>query len=241
MEQNPIAIITGASKGIGKACAIGLAQKGYRTVLVARNEFALLAVSKEIKECYIENPSLTPIVYPLDVTNLDGTKQFVEDIFNQVGRVDVLINNAGLGVTGTLDIPVSEFERASNANLLAPFVLLQEVVPIMRSQGKGYIFNIASQLGKTGFAGMGAYGATKFALVGLNESLFRELSQEGISVTAICPGWVNTDMAKEVGTPFSDEEMIQPEDVMKTIDWILELSPSASVKEIILECKATIS
>jgi 3-oxoacyl-[acyl-carrier protein] reductase len=241
MEQNPIAIITGASKGIGKACAIGLAQKGYRTVLVARNESALLDVSKEIKECYIENQSLTPIVYPLDVTNLDGTKQFVKDILNQVGRVDVLINNAGLGVTGTLDVSVSEFERASNANLLAPFVLLQEVVPIMRSQGKGYIFNIASQLGKTGFAGMGAYGATKFALVGLNESLFRELSQEGISVTAICPGWVNTDMAKEVGTPFADDEMIQPEDVMKTIEWILAMSPSAYVKEIILECKATIS
>jgi 3-oxoacyl-[acyl-carrier protein] reductase len=241
MEQNPIAIITGASKGIGKACAIGLAQKGYRTVLVARNESALLDVSKEIKECYIENQSLTPIVYPLDVTNLDGTKQFVKDILNQVGRVDVLINNAGLGVTGTLDVSVSEFERASNANLLAPFVLLQEVVPIMRSQGKGYIFNIASQLGKTGFAGMGAYGATKFALVGLNESLFRELSQEGVSVTAICPGWVNTDMAKEVGTPFADEEMIQPEDVMKTIEWILAMSPSAYVKEIILECKATIS
>ncbi|WP_390614456.1 SDR family oxidoreductase [Maricurvus nonylphenolicus] len=241
MEQYPVAIITGASRGIGRACAIGLAQNGYQTILVARSETSLLDVANEINEKYISDSSLSPIVFPLDLTELEKIEGFVKEVIQQVGRVDVLVNNAGLAVTGSLDVSISEFERASYSNLFSPFALLKEIVPIMRAQGSGYIFNIASQLGKTCFAGMGAYGAAKSALIGLNDSLFRELSGEGISVTAICPGWVNTDMAQEVGTPFADEDMIQPEDIMKTISWLLEMSPAAKVKEIVLECKGTIS
>lgn len=241
MEQYPVAIITGASRGIGKACAIGLAQNGYRTILVARNESSLLDVANEINEKHISDSSISPIVFSLDLTDLEKIEGFVGEVIRQLGRVDVLVNNAGLAVTGSLDVSLSEFERTSCSNLFSPFALLKEIVPIMRSQGRGYIFNIASQLGKTCFAGMGAYGATKSALIGLNDSLFRELSSEDISVTAICPGWVNTDMAQEVGTPFDNEEMIQPEDIMKTIKWLLEISPAAKVKEVILECKGTIS
>jgi 3-oxoacyl-[acyl-carrier protein] reductase len=240
MKAYPVAIITGASKGIGKACAIGLAQKGYRTVLVARTETTLQEVAHEIREQHIRNTEQTPLVYPLDVTDKDKVQRFVQDIVEQLGRIDVLINNAGLTIKGSLNMSVAEFEQLFKANLRAPFSFLKAVVPIMKQQQSGHIFNIASRAGKYGIAGSGGYVATKFGLVGLSESLYRELAQEGISVTAICPGWVNTEMAQYAGTPLSHEDMIQPKDVMKTIQWVLDLSPGACVKEIVIECHKSI-
>ena len=116
-----------------------------------------------------------------------------------------------------------------------------KVVPIMKKQGSGHIFNIASRAGKVGFAGKGVYGATKFGLVGLSESLYRELSEAGISVTAICPGWVNTELAQQGGTPLSEEDMIQPEDILKTIQWLLALSPNTRIKDVVIECNKSIA
>jgi short-subunit dehydrogenase len=240
MKAYPVAIITGASKGIGKACAIGLAQKGYRTVLVARTETTLQEVAYEIREQHIQNTEQTPLVYPRDVTDEDKVQLLVREIMEQLGRIDVLINNAGLTIKGSLNMSVAEFEQLFKANLRAPFSFLKAVVPIMKQQQSGHIFNIASRAGKYGFAGSGGYVATKFGLVGLSESLYRELAQEGISVTAICPGWVNTEMAQYAGTPLSHEDMIQPEDIIKTIQWMLDLSPGACVKEIVIECHKSI-
>jgi 3-oxoacyl-[acyl-carrier protein] reductase len=241
MKNYPVAIITGASKGIGKACSIGLSKNGYRTVLVARTESTLKEVAHEIQEHHIQDNEQIPLVYPLDVTNEHKIQQFVHEVMEQFGRIDVLINNAGLTIKGTLNISEIEFEKLFNANLRAPFSFLKAVVPIMKKQQKGHIFNIASRAGKVGFAGNGGYVATKFGLVGLNESLYRELAQEGISVTAICPGWVNTEMAQQAETPLSGADMIQPEDIMKTILWILALSPGTCVKEIVIECHKSIA
>jgi NAD(P)-dependent dehydrogenase (short-subunit alcohol dehydrogenase family) len=104
----------------------------------------------------------------------------------------------------------------------------------MKKQQSGYIFNVASRSGKVGFAGNGGYGASKFGLVGLSESLYRELTPQGIKVTALCPAWVNTNMAREAGTPLEADEMIQPEDVFETIRWLLSLSSGACVKEVVI-------
>ncbi|MDH3466250.1 MAG: SDR family oxidoreductase [Gammaproteobacteria bacterium] len=235
MEPHPVAIITGASQGIGKACAIGISQAGYRPVLVARTESKLRAVANEIEARLTTGEIQKPIVYPLDVTDYAKVQQFVAEIDNQFGRVDLLVNNAGILRRGTLDVSVSDFEQIIKTNLVSPFVLLKELVPLMKKRGKGHIFNIASRGGKTGFAGEGAYDASKFGIVGLSESLYRELAREGISVTAICPGWVNTEMAQQGGATLSGEEMIQPEDILKTIQWVLELAPNTCVREVVIE------
>ncbi|HYQ58420.1 MAG TPA: SDR family NAD(P)-dependent oxidoreductase, partial [Draconibacterium sp.] len=95
--------------------------------------------------------------------------------------------------------------------------------------------------GKVGFATSGAYSASKFGVVGLSEALYRELNPLGIRVTALCPGWVNTKMAYEAGTPLEGEQMIQPDDLFKTIEWLLNLSSGACVKEVILETPYSIS
>ena len=234
MEPYPVAIITGASRGIGKACALGLSQAGYRSVLVSRSESRLRELAAEIEAQNVESGT-EPIVYPLDVTDHVKVQQFVKEIDERLGRVDLLVNNAGILTRGTLEVSVRDFERIIATNLVSAFVLLKEVVPVMKKRGKGHIFNVASRGGKVGFAGEGAYDASKFGFVGLSESLYRELAKEGISVTAICPGWVNTDMAQEGGAILSGEEMIQPEDILKTIQWILGLAPNTAVREVILE------
>ena len=240
MKEYPVAIITGASRGIGKACAIGLSQKGYRTVLVARTAAKLREAANEIQKQQPKDDDLTPVVYPLDVTDFLKVQQFVQEIMDKLKRIDLLINNAGITIQGTLDISISDFDHLYHSNLRAPFSLLKAVVPIMKKQKGGHIFNIASRSGKIGLSGKGGYVSTKFGLVGLGESLYRELAEEGIKVTSICPSWVNTDMAQQAGAPLAREEMIQPEDIMKTIQWVLDLSSNTCVKEVVIECRKSI-
>ena len=110
----------------------------------------------------------------------------------------------------------------------------------MKAQGKGYIFNIVSRAAKYGFPDGGIYGSTKFAFLGLAESLYRELAPLGIHVTSLCPGWVNTEMAKKAGTPFKNDEMVQPDDILNTIRYLLNLSPNVCIKDIVFEMKKSI-
>jgi NAD(P)-dependent dehydrogenase (short-subunit alcohol dehydrogenase family) len=237
MTTNKVAIITGASKGIGKAITFGLAEMNYQTIIIGRNQKDLTTVSEEI----IQKGGLTPTLFQLDITNFDAVKNTITTIVSEFGRIDVLVNNAGIYFNGTLEISENDFEKQLTSNLTAQYSILKEVVPVMKKQKSGYIFNVASRSGKVGFAGSGAYSASKFGFLGLSEALYRELNPLGISVTALCPGWVNTKMAYEAGTPLKGEQMIQPEDIFKTTKWLLSLSPGACVKEVIIETPLSIS
>lgn len=232
-----IAIITGASKGIGKAIAIGLAQLNFQTVLIGRNKDDLIKVAREINEKFGTKPTIAK----LDITNSDTVKSTIRTITNKFNTIDVLVNNAGVYFDGSVDISEADLAKILETNLTAQFSVLKEVVPVMKSQKSGYIFNVASRAGKIGFVGSGAYSASKFGLVGLNGALYRELVPLGISVTALCPDWVNTKMAIEAGTTLNAEQMIQPEDLFKTIKWLLTLSHEACVKEVVLETPFSIS
>lgn len=235
--SNEIALVTGAGKGIGKAIAVGLARLNYTVILVGRKETDLQSVSDEI----ISAGYKTPVIEELDITNKKGIKTMISNIMADQGRIDVLVNNAGIYYGGSSETTEEEFSHMLDTNLTAQFTILREVIPIMKKQGSGYVFNVASRAGKIGFAGSGAYSASKFGLVGLSESLYRELTPLGISVTALCPGWVNTKMAFQAGSTLKGEEMIQPEDLAKTIKWLLDLSPGACVKEVVIETPRSIS
>lgn len=232
-----VAVITGASKGIGKAIALGLAELRFQTVLMGRNKSDLENVSNEI----LEDGGLKPIILSLDITDAIAIKTAIQTIVSEYKTIDVLVNNAGIYSGGTLNITQEDFEKQLATNLTAQYTILKEVVPLLKEQKSGYIFNVASRSGKTGFAGSGAYCASKFGLVGLNESLYKELNPLGIRVTALCPGWVNTQMAFEAGTTLEAEQMIQPDDLFRTIKWLLSLSPGACVKEVVLETPYSIS
>ncbi len=237
MQSKKVAIITGASKGIGKAISLGLAGLNYQTILIARNKAELAKVKSEISDM----KGFVPEIIQLDITTTESVRSTIRKIRDKYESIDVLVNNAGVYFGGSVDMDEGEFRKMLETNTVAQFNILQEVVPVMKKQRSGYIFNVASRAGKIGFAGSGGYSASKFALVGLNESLYRELNPLGIRVTALCPGWVDTCMAYEAGTTLEGSQMIQPEDLFKTIQWLLGLSPGACVKEVVIETPYNIS
>jgi len=232
-----MAIITGASRGIGAETAIGLARDGYRVVLIARNREKLELIKHTIKQS--EGDIQDPILLPISITEYKSLEEEIKKI-KQNGPIDILVNSAAMFMDGSLEESVERYTEIINTNVIAQYAILKTVVEIMKDQGSGYIFNIASRAGKYGFPGGGIYGSTKFALVGLTESLYRELSPLGVRITSLCPGWVNTQMAQECDTPYQVDEMIQPSDLLNTIRYLLGLSGNVCIKEIVLEMKKSI-
>jgi short-subunit dehydrogenase len=231
----PTALVTGASRGIGKSIAKKLAELNYNLILIARSESGLKQVATEI-----ENSGSKVSYYTCDLSSVQSINESLNKIFKDHQVVDVLVNNAGIWTEGSLEASVEEFNKVLAVNLSAQFVILKRIVPLMKSNRQGYIFNISSQAGKYGFPGAATYVASKFGLSGLSESLYRELAEHNIKVTAICPSWVNTDMAADAGATIPYEEMIQTEDISKTIEWLLSLSSAASIKEVNIECRLRI-
>ncbi len=232
---NKKAIITGASRGIGKSIAITLAELGYNVILIARSEDRLATTAEAIT-----NTGTKAFVYPCDFKNPEMIDVTLKSILTAHPKIDVLVNNAGIWKEGSLEPSVNEFNEVINVNLSAQFAVLKHVVPSMKAQRSGFIFNISSRAGKYGFPGSATYVASKFGLSGLSESLYRELAEYNIKVTSICPSWVNTDMATQAGAAIPYEEMIQPGDISKTIKWLLSLSPAVAIKDVEIECRMRI-
>jgi len=228
-----VAVITGASRGIGACVAEGLAADGYALALTARSHGALKKLAETIDRNY--KSALPVVTYPLDVQDNEAVEAMINSVKSKFGRIDLLFNNAGIAKLGNVDeMVVEDFDQVLAINLRGAFHFLRAVVPIMKQQGSGTIINIASDAGKNGYAGWGAYCASKFGLVGLSESLYKELSSYGVKVTAICPGWVDTEMAKV--SNLHSEEMISPKDILNTVRWLMSLSPAAIVKELVIGC-----
>ncbi len=245
-----VAIVTGASRGIGACVAAGLAEDGYTVALTARSKFALEEVAASIRSKVGRGNgkdkggsdkgagSVDVLTFPLDVQDRAAVDAMVASVVSSKGRIDLLFNNAGAGVQGSVDLSHEEFDQVVSINLTGAFNFLKAVVPVMKQQGEGTIINVASRAGKIGFINSGAYSASKFGLVGLSEALYRELCPLGIKVTCLCPSWVDTEMTKEA--PVDKEEMLVPDDLLKTVRWLISMSPAAVVKDLIIECKTRI-
>ena len=228
-----LAIVTGASRGIGRALAVGLAGEGYGLALVARDERALKGVREEILDIA---PGVGAACYPIDVTDAEAVGNLVSGLEAESRAIDVLINNAGLFRPGSLEADVEDLEAVVATNLKGAFLMLKAVAPLMKAQGRGHIINLSSIAGKWGYAGYGVYAASKFALQGLTESLYKEMIEHGVKVTAICPNWVATEMAVAAGGTLPPEDMIQLDDLVKTVSWLLSLSKAACPREVVIDC-----
>lgn len=231
-----VALITGAGRGIGRAVALGLAEDGYNLGLISLGSKHLGQTAKETLRQY---PQAKVLDIAADVADIAAVESAVSQIIDKFGKVDLLFNNAGLYVPGTLDISPDELNRMWDVNLKGAWNILKVVVPYMKRAGEGYIFNVSSRAGTVGFPNSGAYCATKFGLVGLNESLYRELCPNGIRVTALCPSWVDTEMA--IGCPLPKEERIQPQDIVQAIRFLVKLPKAVCVKELVFECRGDLS
>jgi short-subunit dehydrogenase len=197
MELNQkIILITGASSGIGKDTAIAMAERGARVILCARSEDKLQQVAATIQQT---GGFALPV--PLDVTRRAAVEDAVNTVLARFGRIDVLVNNAGIGYFGTLvDMPLEAMEKVMAVNFWGVIHCTQAVLPAMIQQKSGQIINVASVAGKRGIPGLAIYCASKFALVGLTESLRAEVADYGIQVILICPTSTDTPFFENAGS-----------------------------------------
>lgn len=217
-----LALVTGASRGIGKACAIELAKAGYDVIInYAGNVDAANKTVEEIKALGVDSAA-----YKFDVSNPEEVNANIAEIIEKYGRIDVLVNNAGITRDG-LFMRMSEenWNAVINTNLSSAFYVSQPVVKVMMKQRSGAIVNMASVVGVSGNAGQANYSAAKAGLIGLTKTLAKELGSRGIRVNAVAPGFINTDMTKDLDTSkFTDfiplKRLGEPEDIAKAVKFL---------------------
>jgi 3-oxoacyl-[acyl-carrier protein] reductase len=195
-------IVTGGSRGLGLAIGRRLQALGDNVIAIARTKGEIFKPEqREIDKAGFANTTSGALHFrPYDLAEIAGIAALVKGIRKEFGPIDGLVNNAAIGTSGTLaTMRESEIERIVRLNTLSPLVLTKHVLRSMMAARRGRIVNIASIIGVTGFSGLAAYGATKASLVGLTRSLAREVGPLGITVNAIAPGFLDTEMTEGLG------------------------------------------
>jgi NAD(P)-dependent dehydrogenase (short-subunit alcohol dehydrogenase family) len=231
--SNRVAIVTGASRGIGRATAIALASEGAHVIVSARTKTDLDKVVDEIREA---GGQATAVVG--DASNENDVKRVVDAAISTRGTLDVLVNNAGVGILGAIDqTSIQDFDVQFASNVRSVFLFTRAVVPILKTNGGGNIVNVASISGLKGFAGASVYAASKFATIGMSRSLDIELREDQIKVTAICPAGVDTEWAMGTGLTkeaVADVERLDPSTIADAVLYVLKQPANARVTELVV-------
>lgn len=194
LPEKPAVVITGASSGIGEACAHRFGAIGSRVALLARRVDRLDIVAERVRALGSEVH-----VVPVDLASADAATRAIGDAETALGRVDVLVNNAGFGLYAPIEsVPRDDLERLFAVNAFAPVSAMQAVLPGMRRRERGLIINVSSVVGKRALPMTGAYGASKYALHGFSDALRVELRGTGIEVCVVCPGFTETEFSENV-------------------------------------------
>ncbi|HEY0793429.1 MAG TPA: SDR family oxidoreductase [Chthoniobacterales bacterium] len=226
-----VALITGASAGIGQACARVLAEAGAKLVLTARRQDRLEELARQV-----EKLGTQAVHFAGDAREESTAHGTVEAGLKSFGQIDILINNAGAGnYKNLVDTSAQEYDDLMDTNVRSTFLFTRHTVPVMLQQKAGTILMISSMAGVYGFAGEAVYCATKFAQVGFAQALDKELRPHGIKVGVICPGGVKTEFAigrgrTEAGV--SDSAMLEPDDVAGAVLLACKQSPGSRIIEI---------
>ena len=232
-QEEKVAIVTGASSGIGYGIAQYLLEQQYRVIMISRNKNKLLDACEMLAQVTVSS-SIVPL--PLDVTDNHSVATTLGELIREE-KIDVLVNSAGYVKRGTSELAHEEFTRMLATNLEGVFNVTRLVAPGMKAGNYGHIFNISSYNGKVGRSCLGGYAASKFGLMGYNESLHKDLAPYGIKVTAICPNLVDTPMTRDV-TSVQKSDLVPVKDMVNTVDYLLKLSPNAMVREVSVQCRA---
>ena len=226
-----VALITGASAGIGQACSRTLAQEGAHLVLTARRQERLDQLKREAEKAGTEAISVIG-----DAREESTAIKTVEAATQAFGRIDILINNTGTGnYKNLIDTSAEEYDDLMDTNVRSTFLFTRHTVPVMLKQKQGTILMISSMAGIYGFAGEAVYCATKFAQVGFAQALDKELRTQGIKVGVICPGGVKTEFALGLGRTeegVSQSNMLDPEDVAGAVLLACTQAPGSRIIEI---------
>ncbi|MBE9248215.1 SDR family NAD(P)-dependent oxidoreductase [Dolichospermum sp. LEGE 00240] len=234
-----VAIITGASSGIGAATAFALAAEGAKVAIAARRAECLDVLAKQIAA---SGGQALPIV--TDVTNEAQVNNLVQKTNRELGHVDILVNNAGIGVFGTIDTGnPADWRRAFDVNFLGVLYAIHAVLPLLKAQKSGHIVNISSVDGRIAQAGAGVYSATKSGVNALSEALRQEVYKDNIRVTIIEPGLVHTPFIDLISDPItkqlSEEQLqtitpLQSEDIARAIIYAVTQPDHVNVNEILI-------
>lgn len=222
------AIITGGSRGLGKATAIAFAKEGIDVAITGRNEKSLQETVAELKALGIN------ATYALfNVGNYEEVQKGIKSIIADFGSVDILVNNAGIAAFGSLnDMKVDQWSEIIQTNVMGMYFVTKEVLPYLIEKNEGDIFNVASTAGLTGNANTSAYSASKFAVIGMSESLMKEVRKNNIRVCTLTPSTIASDMSIELGiaNKNSEDSVLQPEDFAELIVAGLKLPRRAMLK-----------
>ena len=229
------ALVTGGSSGIGLAIARALGEDGYGVTISARRPEKLEAAAEGLRESGVDVHSV-----PAQMTEEDDVVAMVASHRERFGRLDVLVNNAGVGIGEPMDsLTTKKVDIQVGANLRGLILTTREALPLLREaggeHGKALIVNMASIAGKSGQGWLSVYSATKAGVVGFSQATQKENDGQGIQVTAFCPGFVDTPMTEFVREAVKQEEMIRPEDIGEAVRFLLRTSRACLVPEIVFQ------
>src|SRR3989338_343573 len=231
--KNKIALITGASSGIGKETAKLFAKEGALVILTARHIDKLKAVEKEIKKSNGKADS-----FSMDITNRKQTKKTIEKIIKKYNKIDILVNNAGIARWGSVeDVTYEDFDEQVMFNLTGSFNTIKEIVPYMLKEKSGSIVNIITSTVKNTKAGRVAYAASKYGQAGLSNAVHEDLKGKGISVVAVIPGKTDTPI-HDYYMPKNDpqrKKLLRPEKVAQVILEAVVIPSEKDIKEIVID------
>lgn len=226
-----IAVVTGGGSGIGAAIAARLATMGAITIICGRKRSALEETARRISANGVQcEPAIC------DVTDLSSVDALAARVQHNFGRLDVLVNNAGVGgYHGPLHtMPPDHWDAIMNTNLRGVFYMVRAFAPLMISSGGGHVINISSLAGKNPLPNAAAYGASKWGLNGLSYSVAEELRAHNIRVSVICPGSTHTEFSPDIHKGKSAQKMLQPDDVAHIVGMLVMQSPQSFASEILL-------
>jgi len=221
-----VVVLTGAARGIGKAIAIELLEAGFFTALCSKSPQSIASLEAEIS-----SSAGNFIVSSVDISVEEEIKRFISSVAKEKGRIDVLINNAGIVYTGPVEETGTEqWDEMMAVNARGTFLMVKHSLPLIPKGG--HIVNIGSNASKKGFPGWAAYCASKFAVLGFTNSLREELRDRGIRVSAVLPGPTKTDIWDSLGGKWNSEKMMSPEVTAKTVLSVINQPPGANIDEI---------
>jgi NAD(P)-dependent dehydrogenase (short-subunit alcohol dehydrogenase family) len=223
-----VAIVTGASRGVGRAICVAFAKEGATLILAARSVQKL----KETAGLVAQVGGNAQIVVT-DLAEERSIKDLVKATNEGFGRLDILVNNAGVTVSAKLEqTPTQDWDRLFAVNARAPFILCRETLPLLRKAAKAYIINIVSIVGLKCYALQSAYTASKHALRGMTKALAEELRGTNVRVHSICPGGIDTDMIGQIRPDIKKEDLMQPAEIAELIVYLVTHKGNAVIDEL---------
>lgn len=226
--EHRVAIVTGAGRGIGRSIALALARKGACLSLAARTGADLDKVRAEI-----EGISGHAACFPTDVQIEAEVAALVRNTVAQFGRLDIVVNNAGMGIFGPLvEMTTEQWDQIMAVNARGPFVLCREAIPYLRQQEAAFIVNIASVVGVKGYINQAAYSASKHALMGMSKALAREVQADGIRVHVLCPGGVDTELVSRSRPDLDRSVLMHPDEIADLVVFLVTRRGNAVIDEV---------